>query len=430
VIYHRPRPHVVEDDEEDHVVDLQSYQPHLSGMVKPAPLRLVRPVAMKVVQPIPSHAVEEFYNEAHRQGIAGSEIHAATAIAQDWHRKWTHQDEQGHTQPEASVDAQFPAHYAYDPMDRLIGAKNPSPQHVDMMDLERKRMRYRNFNSTSSLSGNGDLSEEERAPSPILRPIAKRSANGKYTGTSRPAGGKSNGGAPPQSQGLVLRPVALRVVRPAVLIPPEEFTRTVPHHVIQSLRSSGRQTQLSPLTVPSAMGSKRSTQSQAQASLDCYDQVPTEICHPKAQRSSLQAMPMHVSQARSDLLCALASAGGETGKGMFDPSLEVLSAYFESLEIDTRPACTVRPTEGLWLTLTKPSYFGTLGDNDSGDPMYTLGRMSFDMFSPTNLVCSLQGNFNTVEQVSDQEREALLDSVPKALKEEVKDGSSVLRTYK
>jgi hypothetical protein len=374
--------------------------------------------------------VEEFYDEAHRQGIAGSEIHAATAIAQDWHRKWTHQDEQGHTQPETSADTRFPAHYAYDPMDRLIGAKNPSPQHVDMMhDLERKRMRYRNFNSTSSLSS--DSSEgEERAPSPILRPTAKRPTKARYSGPSRPASGKANNVAPPQSQGIVLRPVALRVVRPAILIPPEEFSRTVPHHVIQSLLLGGRQTQLSPLTVPSAMESKRSARSQPLASLDRYAEVPTEIFHPKAQRSSLQVMPMHVSQARSDLLCALASAGGETGQGMFDPSLEVLSSYFESLEIDTRPACTVRPTEGLWLTLSKPSFFGNLGDNDGGDPMYTLGRMSFDMFSPTNLVCSLQGNFNTIEQVSDQEREALLDSVPKALKEEVKDGSSVLRTYK
>ena len=85
----------------------------------------------------------------------------------------------------------------------------------------------------------------------------------------------------------------------------------------------------------------------------------------------------------------------------------------------------------MWLTLTKPNFFDCLGDNDQGDPMYTLSRMSFNMFSPANLICSLQGNFNSVELlVNDGERTM---PVPKSLSDAVlgSAGSQVeLRTYK
>ena len=63
---------------------------------------------------------------------------------------------------------------------------------------------------------------------------------------------------------------------------------------------------------------------------------------------------------------------------------------------------------------------------------YTLGRMTFDMFSPTNLVCSLQGNFNSIEIVGDEQRGEMLKAglVPKGLREEVENRDVVLRTYK
>jgi hypothetical protein len=61
--------------------------------------------------------------------------------------------------------------------------------------------------------------------------------------------------------------------------------------------------------------------------------------------------------------------------------------------------------------------------------MYTMGRMSFDMFAPANLVCSIQGIFNNIEVVDLEKDRHTLKSIPKSLKDEVNKGQSILRKY-
>jgi hypothetical protein len=130
---------------------------------------------------------------------------------------------------------------------------------------------------------------------------------------------------------------------------------------------------------------------------------------------------MMVREARDGLLEAVAGTGGIITPDLYQ--------FHECLNILERQQ-VFQSEEGMWLSLTLPSYYGNLGENDAGDPRYTLGRMAFDMFSPTRLVCSLQGNFNSVERVTDEQRAAMLMHVPKALQEEVMVNTSVLRTYK
>jgi hypothetical protein len=127
-----------------------------------------------------------------------------------------------------------------------------------------------------------------------------------------------------------------------------------------------------------------------------------------------------VQEARDGILHAMAVTGGDTDSPRFTECLQFLSQHYEGCKNETARS------EGMWLTLTKPTFFGNLGDNDQGDPMYTLGRMSFDMFSPSDLVCSLQGNFNSVQAI--EPTESLL--IPKSLRDEVSSGGSKLRTYK
>jgi len=55
--------------------------------------------------------------------------------------------------------------------------------------------------------------------------------------------------------------------------------------------------------------------------------------------------------------------------------------------------------EGNWFTLTKPTYLNCLGNNNHGNPMYTLGRMSFEMFRPSSLVVSIDAVWNVMEEV-------------------------------
>ena len=88
--------------------------------------------------------------------------------------------------------------------------------------------------------------------------------------------------------------------------------------------------------------------------------------------------------------------------------------------------------DGTWLTVSAPEYKSSLGKNDQGEQLYTLGRMAFDMYQPADLVCSIQKQYNTVSSV---DKKALPMYVPKSLREEVdnersEDISGRLKTYK
>lgn len=162
---------------------------------------------------------------------------------------------------------------------------------------------------------------------------------------------------------------------------------------------------------------------------------------------SISTAANSIVKERDDILHTLAISDGDVDSEDFLSKVDPLEKHFLGKDLDTRSisrhlatdtsarasipssAVTTNSIEGMWLTLSKPNWFGNLGQNDNGDPMYTLGRMSFDMFSPTNLVCSLQGNFNHVEVVNGEDRKAMLDAVPKKLREEVECGKTILRTY-
>jgi hypothetical protein len=87
--------------------------------------------------------------------------------------------------------------------------------------------------------------------------------------------------------------------------------------------------------------------------------------------------------------------------------------------------------DGTWLTFSSPDYPSSLGKNANGENLFTLGRMSFDMFQPSNLVCSIQKQYNTIHSVEPKD---LPHYVPKSLRKEVEnecteEGSGRLKTY-
>ena len=142
----------VEDDLEESLHE-QGVVAGVSPMVvvKPVPLTvqgLVRPVAVKVVRPVPRRVTQQFYDEAYQEGLSIEETRKAARVAQDWHRKWTQQDEEGHTMPHDQPKplGALPQQYAYQPdelpdmvLDRLAGARNPSPEAAEE---PRKRGRW------------------------------------------------------------------------------------------------------------------------------------------------------------------------------------------------------------------------------------------------------------------------------------------------
>ncbi len=148
------------------------------------------------------------------------------------------------------------------------------------------------------------------------------------------------------------------------------------------------------------------------------------------------ATEIHVVENRKmSMLDALADAHGETNSPKFLKAVDELvqahkrlHSLYKGSTFDVRKdPCdgTAHPLEGIWLTVSKPNYSECLGQNSDGEYMYTLGRMSFDMFRPTSLRCSIQGLFNPVF-ITDHTP----DIIPRNLIKDVQENKSTLRTYK
>jgi len=148
---------------------------------------------------------------------------------------------------------------------------------------------------------------------------------------------------------------------------------------------------------------------------------------------------------RSELIESLQKVRGDVKDKRFLGSLDILSNFYKTSGRDARvsPWAGRRsvddpgidggaygysgseiggPTssdllEGNWVNMSRPNYVECLGNNAENDFLYTLGRMSFDMFQPGNLICSVQSTHNTIKIIG--EREELPSFVPKSLREEV-----------
>lgn len=380
-----------------HIIERDDDYDHEEGPRR----RLIRPVAVKVS----TIAGAELYNLAYEKQITAAHIHQGVVDAHAWNEKW---------HPMADLD-------------RASGAKNPSPEEDEeeedsiAMLLEERRQNNKRKNENNELQ-QPVVVVPHTAPRPHL-----------------------------------VRPIALRIQRPSALVP-----ATIFHHS-SSRHDNGRDGTLSPLSLPSLSTAESEAESefnstgeeQAHQQQQTDHQVQAQVVN-KPTPSSIHLIPskhntkasrkrasfqnslirqpspstgiqVAVQEARDGLLQALAGMGGETiGNVKLTKHLDFLKHHYEATKGPSGKE--VEASRGTWLTLTKPTFFGSLGENDEGDPMYTLGRMSFDMFSPTNLVCSLQGCFNQVVSVEDRTHDEHL-VVPKNLKDEVDNGTTSLHTY-
>lgn len=111
---------------------------------------------------------------------------------------------------------------------------------------------------------------------------------------------------------------------------------------------------------------------------------------------------LHVETLKADLVADLQATGGDTSTKIVQSCIDNLHVWYLARGLDARWITDTIPfsCDGTWLTLSKPTYSESLGRNNKGQYEYTLGRMSFDMFRPTNLRCSIQGVFNTIALVS------------------------------
>jgi hypothetical protein len=347
---------------------------------------LLRPVAIKVS----NGAANDLYELAYEHQVGGY-IHQGVMDAHAWNEKW---------HPMAGLD-------------RSSGAKNPSPEDCD-------------------------YNEEE----PIIMVLDERRERNKRKS-------QNDYERPPAPKHNLIRPIAVRVQRPQAQAIPSDI---ISHHNnntrSQILRDDAN---LSPLSIRSVSSSSDSEDDEDEEPLQRMDaplKMMTSVIHPtirpehmerlrqrtlvaplRCQPSPSTLIQAAVQTARDGLLQALAAKRGDTTENSeFTLHLDFLKQHYAAsqpcAQAELKASC------GLWLSLTKPLFFGCLGETDDADPLYTMGRMSFDMFAPTSLVCSLQGCFNQVNVVvGDRSHDEHL-VVPKRLKEEVQAGDTTLQTYK
>ena len=146
-----------------------------------------------------------------------------------------------------------------------------------------------------------------------------------------------------------------------------------------------------------------------------------------------------IQATKVELLSTL-EKGGTTSSSSFKTLLASLETYsrMKKSSNDKKQklsSCTESTNiDGTWLTLSPPEYSASsLGHNAWGDSLYTLGRMTFDMYQPSGLVCSVQKQYNQIQEV---DKDELPLYVPKTLRSEVdnerssKTKEGKLKTYK
>lgn len=140
---------------------------------------------------------------------------------------------------------------------------------------------------------------------------------------------------------------------------------------------------------------------------------------PQLEYHTLTPRAFVTKTCRSELVDSLLAAHGDVTDARFLKALEVLSSIYASYDPEKPSPETCIDNfllNGAWVSLSRPAYSGCLGKNDRGDYMYTLGKMSFNMFKPADLKCSIQHTLNKVGFVCDMNE--ALTAVPWSLRRE------------
>jgi hypothetical protein len=368
--------------------------------------RCIQPIA---IRPIATRPSDVFYAETERANIPFHDVHVAVQETHQWENTWINR--MNHVNPllEDDMDDAIGALFSSGDIDleRDRGARNPSPQHIDFkMSKPKTTLPYQPMNIV-------------RDDTHVIQyPI------------------------PQQQQQLHItplhRPVAMRVNTVIDQQVPKETNVWIIPSEIKKDDSTTRS--LSPITASDVTSERSSCDHPLQTNRLRHGGIEDEqhlvniipnddnseqycVLFPPRMMIAPKPSTPELLQAREGLLYQLAISGGETNSTEFLNCLSVLENIYNTTlhsDYDKLQNNLSAVHEGTWLTLTKPTFFGCLGENDNGDPLYTLGRMTFDMFTPCNLICSIQGNFNTVHTVP---------HVPEGLISQIGDDPSVLRTY-
>ena len=117
---------------------------------------------------------------------------------------------------------------------------------------------------------------------------------------------------------------------------------------------------------------------------------------------------MKISQIKSNIVEMLQNSMGDTSDHDFVSAMNLLASYYSSRGFDERWGTSDTgplAMDGKWTTLSKPTFSECRGRNERGECVYSLGRVAFDMFRPTSLVCSLSAVYILISPWSGTEND-------------------------
>lgn len=141
---------------------------------------------------------------------------------------------------------------------------------------------------------------------------------------------------------------------------------------------------------------------------------------------------MRVIDAKREVVHIMEETGGDTSSRRFLELVDLLSSHYTAVGWDVRWRQGQKETllDGKWRTLSKPTFNECLGRSESGKYQYTLGRIAFDMLRPTNIVCTIEDMYNTIQPLGLVDAQPPL-FFPRSLKKEAQEEvrQSKLRNY-
>ena len=104
---------------------------------------------------------------------------------------------------------------------------------------------------------------------------------------------------------------------------------------------------------------------------------------------------LEVIEAKESFLAQLTLAGGDIDNHRVQVAYEELSSIYEK-EVDLDEEELLDALDGVWMQLSNPTFPGCLGTNSAGDRQYSMGRMSFGVLKPSDMIVSIQNVKNPV----------------------------------
>lgn len=102
-----------------------------------------------------------------------------------------------------------------------------------------------------------------------------------------------------------------------------------------------------------------------------------------------------VLEAKERFLAQLALAEGDMDSHKVHLAYEELSSLNKK-ERDLDEEDLLDALDGVWLQLSTPTFPGCLGTNNTGDRQYSIGRMSFGVLKPSDMLVSMQNVKNPI----------------------------------